>query len=93
MTGPNKRELMKWFLTLTRWYRIREVIAVQKVEAEHFPDPEQARRVLLDTDSAYICLLLASTGKDASIGQIARAIGQRQLFLPPATIKTAALGV
>ena len=67
-------ELRRWFLTMTRWHRIGHVVSIQKVEAEQFPDAEQARRVLLDVDSAYICLLLASTGETASVGQLARAI-------------------
>ena len=64
--------LDSWFVTLNRWHLIAEVTTVQKVEAEQFTDPEQARRVLLSSDAMLVCLLLASTRSTTSMGELAR---------------------
>ena len=64
--------LDEWFCTVNRWHSIAEVTRIQKVEVEQFADPEQARRVLLNSDAMLVCLLLASTRSTTSVGELAR---------------------
>ena len=69
-----------WFAWITLWRLILTVPEIKQLERDRKLDKMSPRKVLLDSDVMFICLLLVSTKADAvSIGKVARAIDTENL--------------
>ena len=68
-----------WFEWITLWRKILLIPEIRQILQDRKSDKQSPRKVLMDSDTMFLCLLLGGSRETVSIGQLAQAIATDKL--------------